>query len=183
MDETANPAPLGLMGFGMTTVLLNIHNAGFFPISAMILAMGVFYGGLAQIIAGIFEFKKGNTFAVTAFISYGMFWLSLVTLILAPKFGWADKTPDAFMGWYLFLWGVFTLFMFIATLKANRATQFIFGSLTILFFLLAARDWTGIPIIGTVAGWEGIVCGSSAIYLAMAEVVNERFGKTVLPVG
>lgn len=105
MDSTANPAPLGLMGFGMTTVLLNIHNAGFFPISAMILAMGIFYGGLAQIIAGIFEFKKGNTFAVTAFISYGLFWLSLVALILAPKLGWADKTPEAYMGWYLFMWG------------------------------------------------------------------------------
>lgn len=183
MDDTANPAPLGLMGFGMTTVLLNIHNAGFFPISAMILAMGFFYGGVAQIIAGIFEFRKGNTFAVTAFISYGLFWLSLVALILAPKFGWADKTPDAYMGWYLFLWGVFTLFMFIGTLKANRATQFVFGSLAVLFFLLAARDWTGLAAIGSLAGWEGIICGSSAIYLAMAEVLNERLGKTVLPVG
>jgi uncharacterized protein len=183
MDSTANPAPLGLMGFGMTTVLLNIHNAGFFPISAMILAIGIFYGGLAQIIAGVFEFKKGNTFAVTAFISYGLFWLSLVALILAPKLGWADKTPEAYMGWYLFMWGVFTLFMFFGTLKANRTTQFVFGSLTVLFFLLAARDWTGSAAIGTLAGWEGIVCGSSAIYLAMAEVLNERLGKTVLPIG
>jgi uncharacterized protein len=183
MDSTANPAPLGLMGFGMTTVLLNIHNAGFFPISAMILAMGIFYGGLAQIIAGIFEFKKGNTFAVTAFISYGLFWLSLVALILAPKLGWADKTPEAYMGWYLFMWGVFTLFMFFGTLKANFTTKFVFASLTVLFFLLAARDWTGSAAIGTLAGWEGIVCGSSAIYLAMAEVLNERLGKTVLPIG
>ncbi|MGH8726949.1 MAG: acetate uptake transporter [Burkholderiales bacterium] len=183
MDSTANPAPLGLMGFGMTTVLLNIHNAGFFPISAMILAMGIFYGGLAQIIAGVFEFKKGNTFAVTAFISYGVFWLSLVALILAPKLGWADKTPEAYMGWYLFMWGVFTLFMFFGMLKANFTTKFVFGSLAVLFFLLAARDWTGSAAIGTLAGWEGIVCGSSAIYLAMAEVLNERLGKTVLPIG
>jgi succinate-acetate transporter protein len=96
-DNMANPTPLGLMSFGMTTVLLNIHNAGFFPISAMILAMGLFYGGIAQIIAGFFEFRKGNTFAVTAFISYDLFWLSLVALILMPKLGWAEKTPDAFM--------------------------------------------------------------------------------------
>lgn len=183
MESTANPAPLGLMGFGMTTVLLNIHNAGFFPISAMILAMGLFYGGLAQIIAGILEFKKGNTFAVTAFISYGLFWMSLVALILMPKLGWAEKTPDAYMGWYLFMWGMFTLFMFVGTLRANKVTQFVFGSLTVLFFLLALRDWTGSSAIGTLAGWEGIVCGGSAIYLAMAEVLNERLGRTVMPVG
>ncbi len=108
-EETlANPGPLGLMGFGMTTVLLNIHNAGFFPISAMILAMGLFYGGMAQIIAGILEFKKGNTFGVTAFISYGHFWLTLVALMIMPKLGWVEATPASFMGWYLFLWGVFT---------------------------------------------------------------------------
>ncbi len=183
MESTANPAPLGLMGFGMTTVLLNIHNAGFFPISAMILAMGLFYGGLAQIIAGILEFQKGNTFAVTAFISYGLFWLTLVTLIVMPKLGWAEKTPDAYMGWYLFMWGLFTLFMFVGTPRANKVTQFVFGSLTVLFFLLALRDWTGSTAIGTLAGWEGIVCGGSAIYLAMAEVLNERLGRTVMPVG
>lgn len=183
MDNAANPAPLGLMGFGMTTVLLNIHNAGFFPISAMMLAMGFFYGGIAQIIAGFFEFKKGNTFAVTAFTSYGLFWLTLVALILLPKLGWSEKTPDAYMGWYLFMWGVFTSFMFIGTLRANRVTQFVFGSLAVLFFLLAARDWTGSTLIGTIAGWEGIVCGSSAIYLAMAEVLNERLGRTVLQIG
>ncbi len=87
MEKRANPAPLGLMGFGMTTVLLNIHNAGFFPMSAMILAMGVFYGGLAQILAGVLEYKGGNTFAGTAFTSYGAFWLTLVGLILAPRLG------------------------------------------------------------------------------------------------
>ena len=183
MDNTANPAPLGLMGFGMTTVLLNIHNAGFFPISAMILAMGLFFGGIAQIIAGILEYPRGNTFAVTAFTSYGLFWVSLVVLILAPKFGWADTTPEAYMGWYFFMWGVFTAFMFVGTLKANRVTQFVFFSLAILFFLLAARDWIGSEAIGILAGWEGIVCGSSAIYLAMAEVLNERLGRTVLPLG
>ena len=86
-DTTANPAPLGLLGFGMTTVLLNLHNAGFFELNSMILAMGICYGGLAQVIAGSMEWKKGNTFAATAFISYGLFWLSLVTLIILPKSG------------------------------------------------------------------------------------------------
>lgn len=182
-SKLANPAPLGLMGFGMTTVLLNIHNAGFFPISSMILAMGIFYGGIAQIIAGVMEFKKGNTFGTTAFTSYGLFWLTLVALIIMPKMGLADPTPHAYMGWYLLMWGIFTLFMFVGTLKGNKVLQFIFFSLTVLFFLLAVRDFTGSHLIGTIAGWEGIVCGASAFYLAMAEVINEQFGRTVLPIG
>lgn len=184
MDQKlANPAPLGLMGFGMTTILLNIHNAGFFPISSMILAMGIFYGGIAQVIAGIMEFKKGNTFGLTAFTSYGMFWLTLVALIVMPKLGWCEPTPVGYMGWYLVMWGVFTFFMFIGTLRGNAVLKFIFFSLVILFFLLAARDFTGSATLGTVAGFEGIVCGASALYLAMAEVINEVYGKTVLPIG
>ena len=182
----ANPAPLGLMGFGMTTVLLNIHNAGFFPISAMILAMGLCYGGIAQVFAGILEFKKGNTFGLTAFTSYGFFWISLVVLLLLPELSdsaAAQATPHAFMAWYLVMWGIFTGFMFIGTLKGNKVLQFIFGSLTILFFLLAIRDFTGNELIGHIAGYEGIICGLSAIYLAMAEVINEQYGRTVLPIG
>lgn len=183
MTETklANPAPLGLMGFGMTTVLLNIHNIGLFPISSMILAMGICFGGLAQIIAGTMEFKKGNTFGLVAFTSYGCFWLSLVALLIMPKLGWADATPEGYMAWYLFMWGVFTLFMYIGTLKGGKGTQFIFLSLTLLFFLLAARDGFGSHTIGTIAGWVGIVCGASAIYVAMAEVLHEQWGRKVLP--
>lgn len=183
MDKYANPAPLGLMGFGMTTVLLNIHNAGFYPISAMILAMGFFYGGIAQIIAGILEFKKGNTFGLTAFVSYGTFWLTLVGLLVLPKIGWSEKTPEGFMAWYLVMWGIFTFFMWLGTLKANKTLQFVFLSLTVLFGLLAARDFTGSATIGRLAGYEGIICGASAIYLAMAEVLNEKYGKTILPIG
>ena len=180
--KLANPAPLGLMGFGMTTVLLNIHNAGFFPLGSMILAMGLCYGGLAQVVAGILEFKKGNTFGLTAFTSYGFFWISLVVLIILPKLGLADAPPKAFMGCYLAMWGIFTGYMFIGTLKANRALQVIFGSLTLLFFLLAFEHF-GIEGIGHFAGWEGIFCGSSAIYLAMAEIINEQYGRTILPIG
>ena len=183
MEKLANPAPLGLMGFGMTTVLLNIHNAGFFPVSAMILAMGLCYGGLAQIIAGILEFRKGNTFGVTAFTSYGLFWISLVVLLVGPRTSLMDKTPEGYMGWYLALWGVFTLFMFFGTLRGNRALQFVFASLTVLFGLLAARDFLGSALIGHIAGYEGIVCGASAIYLAMAEVLEEQLGREVLPIG
>ncbi len=180
----ANPAPLGLMGFGMTTVLLNIHNAGFFTLGSMILAMGIFYGGLAQIIAGILEFKKGNTFGVAAFSSYGLFWLTLVALIIIPKIISGITAPDDLaMGMYLFMWGLFTGLMFISTLKKPKALQFVFGSLTILFWLLALGHLLQNVDIIKIAGYEGIICGLSAVYLAMAEVMNETYGKTILPVG
>jgi succinate-acetate transporter protein len=186
-DTLANPAPLGLMGFGMTTVLLNIHNAGFFPdVGSMILGMGIFFGGIAQIIAGILECKKGNTFGMTAFISYGSFWLTLVAMMVLPKLGLATAPPAGFVGCYLFMWGLFTALMFMATLKANKALQFIFASLTGLFFLLALKHWLpehSAHTVGVIAGFEGILCGASAIYLAMAEVINEAHGTVVLPIG
>jgi len=182
-DLTANPAPLGLLGFGMTTVLLNIHNAGFLPMSTMILAMGIFYGGLAQVIAGIMEWKKNNTFGTTAFTSYGFFWLSLVGLIVMPKLGWGEAATGKAMAAYLFMWGLFTFAMFIGTLKISKALQVVFGTLAVLFFLLALGDFTGAEAITRIAGYEGIFCGFSAIYAAMAQVLNEIYGKTVLPLG
>lgn len=182
-DLTANPAPLGLMGFGMTTVLLNLHNLGLFDNSAMILAMGIFYGGIAQVIAGILEWKKGNTFGTTAFTSYGFFWLSLVGLLVLPKLGWGEMPSSIAMGSYLLMWGIFTAFLFIGTLKMDKVSQFIFGSLTLLFVLLAAGDFTEIAILKQIAGAVGIACGSAAIYGAMAQVLNEVYGKTVLGVG
>ena len=182
-DGIANPAPLGLCAFGMTTVLLNLANAGFFGLNSMILAMGIFYGGLAQVIAGIIESKKNNTFGLTAFTSYGFFWLSLVGLIVIPKFGWADPASDSAMCAYLSLWGIFTFCMFFGTLRLNRALQFVFASLTLLFFLLAAEHATGNKMVGKAAGFEGIICGASAIYAGIANVLNEMYGRTVLPLG
>lgn len=182
-EITANPAPLGLMGFGMTTILLNIHNAGFFPLDAMILAMGIFFGGMAQVVAGIMEFKKNNTFGTTAFTSYGFFWLSLVALNMLPLMGLGVAANSLSMAAYLFMWGLFTLFMFIATLRISKALQVVFGTLTLLFFLLAIGNFTGSSLILTIAGYEGIFCGFSAIYAAMAQVINETYGETVLPIG
>lgn len=179
--KLANPGPLGLMGFGMTTIILNIHNAGFYPVSAVILAMGLFYGGLAQVIAGILEFRRGNTFGTTAFTSYGFFWISLVFTWVLPILGWAEATPEAYMGLYLLLWGIFTFFMFIGTLKANRGIQVVFGTLTLLFMMLAVRDLFGNHEVGIAAGYVGIFCGASAIYLAMAEVLGELYGRKILP--
>ncbi len=182
-DSSANPAPLGLFGFGMTTVLLNLHNAGIFELNSMILAMGICYGGLAQIVAGIMESKKNNTFGMTAFLSYGFFWLSLVVLIVMPKWGWIDASSTDAMVAYLVMWGIFTFLLFIGTLRLSRALQFVFATLTILFFLLAAGDATGNAALKTFTGYEGILCGASAIYTGAATLLNEVYGKTVLPVG
>lgn len=182
-DASANPAPLGLLGFGMTTVLLNLHNAGLFPLGSMIVGMGLFCGGLAQIFTGIMEWKKGNTFGTTAFTMYGIFWWSLVALWTLPRIGWADASTVPAISWYLFLWGIFTLAMFFGTLKANRALQFVFMSLAVLFFLLALGDATESAGLKLIAGIEGIICGLSAVYTALAQVLNESHGRTVLPLG
>jgi len=184
-EKLANPAPLGLMGFGMTTVLLNLHNAGFYPLGSMILAMGLVYGGLAQVIAGVMEYKKGNTFGTLAFTSYGLFWWSLVILILLPNVTILSPAVaaagDVAMAAYFFMWGMFTLLMFFGTLKTNRALQFVFSSLTVLFFLLTLVRLTGNAEILLITGIEGVICGASAIYTGLAEVLNEVYGRTVLP--
>ncbi len=184
-DKLANPAPLGLMGFGITTVLLNLHNAGFYPLGSMILAMGLVYGGLAQVLAGIMEYKKGNTFGTIAFSSYGLFWWSLVILLILPRFTLISPSfeapTDAAMAAYFLIWGLFTLMLFFGTLKTNRSLQFVFISLTVLFFLLTAGILTGNTDITLIAGYEGIICGASAIYTALGETLNEVYGKTVLP--
>jgi len=182
-DTTANPAPLGLFAFGMTTVLLNLHNAGFFEMNSMILCMGIFYGGVAQVIAGIIEAKKNNTFGLTAFTSYGFFWLTLVALIVFPKLGWMTAPSTDAMIAFLIMWGIFTGLLFIGTLKISRALQFVFATLTILFFLLALGDATENATIKQFTGYEGIICGASAIYTGIAGLLNEVYGRSVLPLG
>lgn len=179
-SSIANPSPLGLLGFGMTTCLLNLHNAGFIPLSIVIIAMGFALGGAAQIIAGIMEFKKNNTFGATAFTAYGFFWWSLIIIWINPFTGIKAADPIS-MGYYLGLWCIFTGFMFIGTLKHNRAIQVVFGSLTILFLLLSMANFTGSEVIHTVAGYVGIFCGLSAIYNSMAQIINHEYGKTVMP--
>ena len=179
--KIANPGPLGLLGFGMTTVLLNLHNANLLPLSIVIVAMGIALGGLAQIIAGIRELCQGNTFAGTAFTAYGLFWWSLVLIWVNPFP--VDNADKISMGYYLLLWGIFTAFMYVGTLKHNKATQVVFGSLTVLFVLLALGDFTGNHTITIIAGFEGIFCGLSAIYSAMGQILNAEYGKDIIPLG
>lgn len=174
----ANPAPLGLLGFGLTTVLLSLHNAGVLELDNVTLAMGVFCGGLAQILAGIMEYKKGNTFGTVAFTLYGVFWLALVAVKI-DLFG--SGSSGTTVGTFCFLWGVMTLFMFIGTLKGRLSLKIVFATLTVTFFLLATGDISGIEVIVTAGGIVGVVCGASAMYTAFAEVLAEQYKTEIIP--
>jgi uncharacterized protein len=182
-DSYANPAPLGLLGFGLTTVLMHCGNAGLYGVNSMILGMGIFVGGIAQVIAGLMEWKKNNTFGATAFISYGFFWLALVAAIMLPKTGVVDVPDSAAMSCFLLMWGIYTLFMFVGTLMISRALQVVFASATILLFLLAAADFIGSSALKQIAGFTGIFCGFSALYASMAQILNEVYGKIIMPIG
>ena len=179
--KLANPAPLGLSGFAMTTWLLSMVNAGWFGGESvpMVLAMAFAFGGTAQFCAGLLEFPRGNTFGFVAFCGYGAFWWSFALFV---EF-FAGKVPAQFVAWYLVVWGVFTLFMFVGTFKLNRALQLIFGALVITFFLLAWGDGFGAPGIKVLGGYFGLLTALLAIYLAAADIINETHGRVVLPVG
>jgi succinate-acetate transporter protein len=195
-QKVANPGPLGLLGFGMTTILLNfVHNARLGSVDAMILGMGLVYGGLAQVIAGVLEFRKGNTFGTVAFTSYGLFWWSYAFINLLPRSiffaGYQSPSNESMMAYFI-MWGLFTLIMFFGTLKTNRTLQTVFMTLTILFFLLGLKSGllaytsltaSDLELFTRIIGIEGIITGLSAFYLALAEVLNEVHGKTVLPIG
>ncbi len=182
-DETvstkkANPAPLGLIGFGMTTVLLSLHNAGALPLDGVVLAMGVFVGGLAQVLAGIMEFKNGNTFGTVAFTLYGMFWLTFV----ATHSGIDGMSGNGdTLGAWLLLWGLLTLFLFVGTLRGRKSNMFVFATLTITFFLLGIGNAGSIDMLVTAGGVVGVICGFSALYTAFAEVLAEQLEREVLP--
>lgn len=180
--KPANPAPLGLIGFATTTWLLSMINAGWFDEKSIpvVLAMALAYGGSAQALAGILSYVRGNTFATVAFLSYGAFWLSLVAIF--KVFG-AAGVPGPFIGWYLFVWGVFTFYMWIATFRHNTVLQLVFLTLWIAFLLLAIGDWFGVHASHVAGGYVGLVCACLAAYLSAAEVINGDYGRTILPIG
>lgn len=180
-DQTSNPAPLGLMGFALTTILLNIHNAGFFPVDTMIMGMGIFFGGIAQFCAGAMEWKKGNMFGSVAFMSYGSFWLTLVFLWVGADLMGLQRPNGASMGCYLFMWGLYTFVFFIQTLNGATISKLLFFTLFVLFMLLAFTNFTGNVTLGRIAGFEGILCGSLAFYEASAIMINDKYGRTILP--
>ncbi len=187
LSKLANPAPLGLIAFGITTVLLNLANAGLFNVDSVILAMGIAYGGLAQVLVGIMEYRRGNTFGTVAFTSYGLFWWSLVMILVLPNLSFTSgafgSPTSSSLAAYFLMWGIFTFAMFFGTLKVNRALQLVFGSLAVLFFMLTIGALISNTTFTMITGIEGVVCGLSAVYLAIAEILNEAYHKNVLPIG
>jgi uncharacterized protein len=186
----ANPAPLGLVGFGLTTLLLSFINANIIPGSTLpiVLATAIPFGGACQIFAGLWEFRTGNTFGATAFTSYGAFWISFVLIqtIFVKDLG-PDPTP--MLGLYLFAWGIFTAYMFIASLGgASRAVSVVFFLLAVTFVLLALGFWAKSPSgtstfgLTTLGGYFGIATAIAAMYTSFAGVLNANFKRVILPI-
>ncbi len=179
--KLANPAPLGLFGFALTTWLLSMINAGLLPATSMglVLAMAFAFGGTAQFLAGLMEYGKGNTFGFVAFCGYGAFWWSFALFV--QFFG--ANVPAQAVGWYLLLWGAFTFAMWIGTFALNRALFLIFLALWITFALLGLHALLGLPELGVIGGYGGLITAALAFYLGAADVINEVHGHTILPIG
>ena len=179
--KLANPAPLGLFGFALTTWLLSMINAGWLPATGMgmVLGMAFAFGGTAQFAAGLLEAPRGNTFGFVAFCAYGAFWWSFALFVVF--FG--KSVPAAMVGWYLFIWGVFTFAMWIGTFVLSRATFLVFLALWITFMLLAFGAWSGVAALTRLGGYGGLLTAIFAAYVGAADVINEVTARTVLPVG
>lgn len=177
--QWANPGALGLAAFGFNTILLQLHNLGLME-SVIPLVYGLFWGGMAQVIAGIIDARRGDVFGLTAFTSYGAFWLGLSAGFLLEWMG-VLKMDSAGLGWLMMMWGAFTAYMSIGTFKMSRTHVVIFLSLTVLFILLGLHFLVDLSPV--VAGVEGIFCGLSAVYGSVAIIINDKFGRWIVPLG
>lgn len=178
----ADPAPLGLGAFAMTTFVLSAFNAGLIneDLEPVVLPLALFYGGIAQLLAGMWEFRKANVFGALAFTSFGAFWLAFATYVqfVAEGLGPDGDTATAF---FLLVWGIFTLYMTVAALRVNMAVLLVFITLTLTFFVLSAGDFSGVTAVGRVGGWLGLLTAVFAWYASFAGVVNFTWKRTVLP--
>jgi uncharacterized protein len=186
VTPTANPAGLGLVAFGLTTVLLSLVNAGVLPPGGegVVIPLALAFGGLMQIFAGAFEFKLGNTFGMTAFLSYGAFWWWFAFLLLFAHNHWIDiSAAGPTVGVALLLWGVLTLYLWISTFRLPKILFLVFLTLWVTFGLLGVGAITANAQLTHLGGWLGIVCGTLAMYGSFGMVTNATFGRTVVPLG
>ena len=180
--KLANPIPLGLLGYGMSTVLLSLANAGAYPLDGMVFATAIFFGGIAQVIVAVLLFRKGDSFGVIAFAGYGFLWLSFAFINIGVGNHWWTVTSNA-VGAYLLVWALFTLGLAIASMVAPKLLTIILVLTVILLGSLGLGALTGSTALSKFGGYEGILTGVLAIYLAFAFLINEMFGNNDLPVG
>ena len=182
IDGTANPAPLGLCAFGMTTILLSLHNAGITAMGSPILAMTIFYGGVAQVIAGLMEWKKNNTFGLLTFGSFGFFWISFATILLLPALGLIKAPGPVDLAAFLAIWGIFSFGLFFCTIRMHRMLMYTLISLVATFAMLFLGELTGSRPVTVLGGVIGLVTGGLALYIGFGQVINEVYGSKVFPV-
>ena len=182
-NKYSNTSPLGLIGFGFTTIMLSFANVTLFELNSMIIGLGIFYGGMAQFVAGIYELKKGKTFSGTAFCSYGAFWLSFCTMAIGSPFLGVEPPDHKAEGIFLLFWAIFTGFMFLGTIKHGHITlKLIFFTLTITFLILAIGAFAESGVLTKIGGGFGFLCGGTAFYTAVAEVIDGEQGYTFMPI-
>lgn len=183
-ESVADPGPLGLAAFATTTFVLSVFNAGILPktLEAVVLPLALFYGGTAQLLAGMWEFKKANTFGVVAFTSYGAFWLSFAAYVKFIAPGLPPASTGTATGLFLLAWTIFTAYMTIASLRTTGAIAAVFLVLLVTLVLLVVGTLGGSAGAGEIGGYLGIVTAVLAWYASAAGVVNATWKRTVLPV-
>jgi hypothetical protein len=180
----ADPAPLGLAAFALTTFVLSMFNAGLVDAKGepIVVGLALAYGGAAQLLAGMWEFRKGNTFGATAFSSYGAFWLSFWAYVAFFAEGVPEANRGSAVGLYLIAWGIFTTYMWVASFRTNAAVNLVFLLLAVTFFVLGIGDAAGNDTISKLGGWLGLATAVAAWYASFAGVTNSTFGRAMLPV-
>lgn len=181
-DNTANPTAFGLCAFGMTTILLSLANAGVMTLSSSILAMAIMFGGVAEVIVGLMEWKKKNTFGLVTFGSFGFFWISFATLLILPVLGLAKAPAPIELAAFLSVWGIFAVGLFICTLKMPKVIQATLLAIVVMIFLLVAAQLTASSLILNLGGIVGIIAGALGLYIGIGQVINEVHGKIIFPI-
>ncbi len=181
-DNTANPAPLGLCAFGMTTLILSLHNVGITALSSPVLAMTIFYGGLAQVIAGIMEWKKNNTFGLVTFGSFGFFWISFASILMIPALNLGKAPTPVDLAAFLAVWGIFAFGLFVCTLRMHQILRVTLLFVVLLVVVLIAAELSGNALVLILGGLTGIVAGGLALYVGLGQLINEIFKEKKFPV-
>jgi hypothetical protein len=182
MDQTANPAPLGLCAFGTTTILLSLWNAGVIGITSPIFAMAIFYGGIAQIIAGLMEWKKNNNFGFLTFVSFGFFWMTFAGVLMLPALGLAQAPKPVDLAAFLAVWGIVAFGLLVCTLNMHRSLQVTVLAVFLTIVLLVAAELTESGLVKLAGGLMGIIAGALAIYIGLGQVINEVHNRKIIPV-